>query len=94
MTRREEGAPARVTRTNVDSLLTDGERHGWARPWLLVAAGVILAALGLLASLHGLNLVAGQAEMSGRLLWVVAGWIATGAGLILAATGVWRALQR
>ncbi|HEX5500356.1 MAG TPA: hypothetical protein VFX03_14050 [Thermomicrobiales bacterium] len=55
--------------------------------------GVILAALGLLASLHGLNLVAGQAQMTGRLVWIVGGWPLTGAGLILAATGVWRALD-
>jgi hypothetical protein len=94
MARPADGAPARSARMNGDAPPPDAARNRWARPWLLVAIGVILAALGLLASLHGLNLVVGQEEMSGRLLWVVAGWIATGAGLILAATGVWRGLER
>jgi hypothetical protein len=94
MARREDGASSWATRTKVDSRPADAARNRSARSWLLVAIGVILAALGLLASLHGLNLVVGQEEMSGRLLWVVVGWIATGGGLITAATGVWRALER
>ena len=69
----------------------EAERNRWASPWLLITIGVLLAALGLLGSLHGLNFVVGQNDMSGRLVWVVVGWLATGGGLILAATGVWRA---
>jgi hypothetical protein len=65
-----------------------------ARPWLLITLGAILAMLGLLASLHGLNLVAGRPDMNGRLLWIVAGWCATGAGLIVVAVGAWRALGK
>jgi hypothetical protein len=32
--------------------------------------------------------------MSGRLAWVVVGWLATGGGVILVGVGAWRALQK
>ncbi|HEU0114826.1 MAG TPA: hypothetical protein VFQ80_09115, partial [Thermomicrobiales bacterium] len=71
---RDGGATARPRPTrDVDTPPDDAARDRSARPWLLVTGGVLLAALGLLASLHGLNFVAGQAQMTGRLAWVVAG---------------------
>ena len=55
--------------------------------WLLVVLGVVVAAVGTVWALQGLNVIGGSA-MSGVTLWAVIGPIVFVVGVILLAVGV------
>lgn len=56
---------------------------------ILVIVGVVIALIGLLFTLQGVGIVKGSA-MTGTTLWTVVGPVIIVAGLVVAATGVWR----
>jgi hypothetical protein len=55
--------------------------------WLLVVLGVVVAAVGTVWALQGLNVIGGSA-MSGVTLWAVIGPIVFVVGVILLAVGI------
>ncbi|WP_203581075.1 hypothetical protein [Microbacterium hibisci] len=57
--------------------------------WPFIVPGVILAAVGLLWTLQGLNVLGGSA-MSGSALWATIGPIVLVAGLVLIGIGIAR----
>ena len=55
--------------------------------WLLVVLGVVVAAVGTVWALQGLNVIGGSA-MSGVTLWAVIGPIVFVVGVVLLAVGI------